>query len=88
MSWRKAARARIGKVGARDRHLLGDGDAECRNPLAVALGLRVLQVQGASQGLQRVVVGLFELFDGAGKLRGALFHKLLEVALVAAVFND
>ena len=30
----------------------------------------------------------FMLFDSAGQLRGALLDQLLEVALVAAVFND
>src|SRR6266851_2931510 len=82
MSWRNAARARTARHGS------GDGDAKCRNALAMAFGLRVLQVERAAQRLERVVVGLFELRDCFGKPRGFLLHKLFEVSLIVAVFRD
>ena len=88
MSWRKAARARTGKYGSGTGMVLRDGDAESGDALAVAFGFGVLQVQGAAQGFQSVVVGLFELRERAGELRGAFFDQLLEIALIIAVFDE
>ncbi len=48
----------------------------------------VLQVQSASEGLKRVVVGLLEFHVLHGELRGALLDELFQVALIIAVFDD
>lgn len=77
-----------GEVVIRNRHGLGDGDGEGRNALAMTFGFGVLQVEGAAEGLESVVVGLLELRDGARELRGALLDLLFELELVAAVFRD
>ena len=68
-------------------HVLGDGDGEGRNALAVAFGFSVFQVERPAQGLQRVVVGLFELLERALQLRGAFFHQFFQIALVIAIFQ-
>ena len=54
----------------------------------MALGFRVLQVQRAAKGLQSVVVRLFELVESLLEPRGAIFHLLLEIALIFSVFVD
>src|SRR6267142_3464014 len=76
------------KIGVGNGHGLGNGDAERGYTLAMTFGLSVLQVERAAQSFQRIVVGLFELRDSAGELGGALFHQLLEIALVGAIFHD
>ncbi len=54
----------------------------------MAFGFGVLEVERAAEGFEGVIVGLLELRERAGKLGGALFDELLEVALVGAVFHD
>src|SRR6516164_824129 len=76
------------QIGIRNGHLLCNGDAERGNTLAMALGFRVLQVQRAAKGLQSVVVRLFELVESLLEPRGAIFHLLLEIALIFSVFVD
>src|SRR5205807_1910412 len=76
------------QIGIRNRHGLCNGDAERGNTLAMALGFRVLQVQRAAKGLQSVVVRLFELVESLLEPRGAIFHLLLEIALIFSVFVD
>ena len=53
----------------------------------MAFRLGILQVERAAQSLQRVVVGLLELFEGAFELRRAFFNKLFEIALVVSIFK-
>ena len=48
----------------------------------------VLQVQSASEGLKRVVVGLLEFHVLCGELCGAFLDEMLKVALIVAVFDD
>src|SRR5260370_23583359 len=76
------------QVWIRYGHGSGDGDAKCRNALAMAFGLRVLQVERAAQRLEHVVVGVVELRDCFGKPRGFLLHKLFEASLLVSVFRD
>src|SRR5713226_5999702 len=84
----KESRARqYRQIELRHGHRLRDGNAKRRNPLAVSFGFGVFQVQRASQGLQRVIVGLFELCQRAAELCGSFLDLLLQVALIIAVFD-
>src|SRR3954467_11578905 len=50
-------------------------------------GLRVFQVKGAAQGLQRVVIRLLELRERAGELCRPLFDELFQASLVSAILG-
>src|SRR6266478_3812212 len=68
-----------GQIGIRHGHGPGDGYAKRSDPLAMSFRFGIFQVQGASEGLERVVVGLLEFHVLCGELRGALLDKLLQV---------
>jgi hypothetical protein len=67
---------------------LGNGNGVGRDALRVALGFRVLEVQGAAQRFESVVVGLREELERGGQFRSLLLDFLLEVELVILVFGD
>src|SRR6202008_5127345 len=71
----------------RFRHLhgLGNLNAKRRDPLAMSFCFRILQIQCASQGLERFVVGALEFNVLCGELRSAFLDELLEVALIIAI---
>ncbi len=71
-----------------DTHGLGDFQRENHDALAVAFGFGILEVERAAQGLQRFVVGFFELRKRVFQFGGALLHQAFEVFLVAAIFDD
>ncbi len=52
----------------------------------MSLCFSVLQVQRASKGLERVVVGLLEFNMLRGELRGALLDQLLQLPDAAVFF--
>jgi hypothetical protein len=54
----------------------------------VALGFRVLEVEGAAKCFESVVVRLLKLGESGLELGGFVVHLLLEVNLVVAVFDD
>ena len=70
-----------------DSHGSRNRDRKRRHALAVAFGFRVLCVQGAAQGLQRVIVGLFQVLQRDRKLLRALGDQLLQVALIRAILQ-
>src|SRR6266446_8748317 len=77
-----------GQIGIRHGHGPGDGYAKRSDPLAMSFRFGIFQVQRASEGFERVVVGLLEFHVLCRELRGALLDELLEVALIIAVFDD
>ena len=54
----------------------------------MAFRFGILQVQGAAEGFERVVVRLLELHVLRGELGSAFLDELFQVALIVAVFDD
>jgi len=77
-----------GQVRGGNGHGFSDRNGESGDALTMAFGLGVLQVEGAAEGFESVVVGLLKLAQCASKLRGAFFDLVFELELVAAVFRD
>src|SRR5216684_2484597 len=71
-----------GQIRIRHGHGPRDRYAKRGDPLAMPFRFGILQVQGASKSLERVVVGLLEFHVLCSELRGALLDKLLQVALI------
>ena len=77
-----------GQIRIRHGHGPRDRYAKRGDPLAMPFRFGILQVQGASESLERVVVRLLEFHMLCGELRSAFLDEMLQVALIVAVFDD
>ncbi len=68
-------------------HGAGDGDGISGHATRVALGFRVLHVEGIAERFQGVIVGFFQIQQRQSPLLGALRDQSLEIGLVGAIFE-